>query len=122
MNKLENLIPSHMEIDYDQVDITDYKLTLYLRPRELKSFEYYVSQYSKTKAAQDSEMSIEYLCQQQMWKQIPFELGMGLLKWICKDNGVTWNKWNVSYSKGTLHEEDVVSKICPAGFLEALFA
>lgn len=124
--KLKDLIPEGYELPEDWQYDFDFKIDLSsgihipIKKKEVKDFSWYFQKYLQT----PSGITLNELV---TIKQdfvlgtynasIPFEVKIGLLKFICDDINLNW-RGVIEYDKGCIER---ISKICPKEFLDSIF-
>lgn len=146
--KIKDLIPEDMELDkirdsfYKELgDARDkhlLKIDIFLKNKQKKNFEWYYNEYCKLEFLVGSGVNYEVrdtkavefitLFYRQNYNNIPFEIKIGLLKFICDDLCIEL----LSYLDSIYGNAEIItvkqnkqikqlSKICPKDFLNSIF-
>lgn len=127
--KIGDLIPEGWVLDIEkspssQFDTGYLKLSIPTKVEEEKNFNWYVNKYfgienyiegSKYVTFKDYLLSYRY-------NEVPFELKIGLLKFICDDNDtdLIYCIYNIKENNPGFGQ-DMIRKLCPKEFLESIF-
>lgn len=134
--KIGDLIPDGYDLNikdgFSFIDDETGNISIHLKKKEEKNFEWYVYRYEekiydlfeshKIRGYKDLILQIndtEKLIYNR-WQDIPFEVKIGLLKFICDDKKLNFSK-EISYrnTKGCWYHELI--SICPKEFLDSIF-
>lgn len=125
--KLKDLIPEGYELDSDMskklfghLDC-DSNIFIILKKKEVKDFKWYWNEYSKTGLLRNFEgVCIEF--ETKHYDNIPFEIKIGLLKFICDGLDLVYLEYIQHLGNGWgLDKFKKLKDICPPEFLNSIF-
>ena len=128
--KIKDLIPEGYELSFDKGYclsahlIEDGEICLNVKKKEVKDFKWYVKKYFERynkylNTTKDEFPVNENFIEKGNYKYVPFEIRIGLLKFICDDLKCDWKLFiDIRESKP---EFTKVCAICPPEFLNSIF-
>lgn len=131
----------HLNIDGSVINLGNYKITIVSRPKTpTKDFSFYVDQYLYENGStndqivnwlSDDIISVaKYRLKTNQFSLVPWEVKMGLFRFICDEHKMTWNDivgFFVYYNSGTINNcseqylGNRVISILPQEFIDDLF-
>jgi hypothetical protein len=127
--KIKELIPSGYELGTNESGYGDSGIVLNFKKKEVKDFNWYKDEFFK-KSRMIKSLSPEYMggilyhfsCGGIYYEHIPFEIRIGLLKFICDDLKMSWREFIEDRHKiGKPNVFGKVYSICPKEFINSLF-
>jgi len=119
--KVKDLIPEGYELDGNKawkLD-TDEEMCIPIKKKEVKDFNWYVKEYFNKipHGLLPNNIGIKSDFIVGVYEVIPFEIKIGLLKFICDDINCSWMR----IVDGSDKDMEPIMKICPKEFLNSIF-